>query len=196
MRYFLFKTRSVCHLHPGELTHTGRKYDIHTAFCNLGRLWMDVCIVAGIALSKYFCCSSVLLSWPLSSPFLSQNLCSLLQYDQALPLCFHADMRPAAPSHSSSLQQVCAPRITYELDSSCFALLCVQELKSWISRPSWEKSMASFNWTGAVRPPHLRSTVRTEGEMARSTSDPEKCERPVNPNSSNGEVSGRVCVAC
>lgn len=41
MRYFLFKTRSVCHLCPGELTHSGRKYDIHVAVCNLGKLWMD-----------------------------------------------------------------------------------------------------------------------------------------------------------
>lgn len=51
VRYFLFKTRSVCHLHPGELTHTGRKYDIHIAFCNLGKLRMDACLMAGIALS-------------------------------------------------------------------------------------------------------------------------------------------------
>lgn len=51
VRYFLFKTRRVCHLCPGELTHTGRKYDIHIAFCNLGKLQMDACLLAGIALS-------------------------------------------------------------------------------------------------------------------------------------------------
>lgn len=51
VRYFLFKTRSVCHLHPCTLTHTGRKYDIHIAFCNLGKLWMEECIITGIALS-------------------------------------------------------------------------------------------------------------------------------------------------
>lgn len=48
LRYFLFKTRSVCHLRPGELTHSGRKYDIDVAFCNLGKLWMDCALVLSL----------------------------------------------------------------------------------------------------------------------------------------------------
>lgn len=105
MRYFLFKTRSVCHLHPGELTHSGRKYDIHIAFCNLGKLWMNVCIIAGIALfTSAFSCCPVLFIGPLSASFLFQILCSLLQYEGALPFCFRVVMWLAAPSHVSSLK--------------------------------------------------------------------------------------------
>lgn len=103
MRYFLLKTRSVCHLRPGELTHTGRKHDIHIAFCNVGKLWMDACrhLLCPLMLSL-LSCFAYLATFHTLPP--SQILCSLLQYDQALPLRFHAGVWPAAPSHGSSLQ--------------------------------------------------------------------------------------------
>lgn len=72
MRYFLFKTRSVCHLRPGELTHSGRKYDIHIAICNLGKLGMD-CALNMILICSH-CCRFLLMKPP-PSPFSSQILC-------------------------------------------------------------------------------------------------------------------------
>lgn len=57
--------------------------------------------------------------------------------------------------------------------------------------------MASFISTGDITSPHLTNRVRAyEGVMASSTSDPERRERSVSPDSGNREVSGRVCVAC
>lgn len=48
MRCFLFKARSVCHLRPGELTHSGSKYDTHIASCNLAKLWIDCALMLSL----------------------------------------------------------------------------------------------------------------------------------------------------
>lgn len=53
MKYFLFKTRRVCHPCPGELTHAKRKCDTNRVFFSLGNL-LDLLFSLVLSLLSHF----------------------------------------------------------------------------------------------------------------------------------------------